>query len=299
MKQKVFDKTCPYCHKEFRQIKGRVFSNHVRWCEENPRHNEICGKKLRSKINATLKQKKINLHGVLKKFTVKCEKCGNEFQVEEPENDFPIKARYFCSSFCSHSYSSGYVDTSKISVGMKRYCTEHGMVLSKKETRTCRWCGEDFETTNIRDAKCCCLSCASKYRQFRKYEEALNAAPSDEQRIKLEFRWYKFKAAFKFSLQQFSDEFDFQLIRKVGWYKAKNHGDNPGGVSRDHMYSVYDGYVNKIDPRILAHPANCRIILQSKNSSKNKKSCITYEELIEKIHVWENKYGQYYPDFKI
>lgn len=79
MKQKVFDKTCPYCHKEFRQIKGRVFSNHVRWCEENPRHNEICGKKLRSKINATLKQKKINLHGVLKKFTVKCEKCGNEF----------------------------------------------------------------------------------------------------------------------------------------------------------------------------------------------------------------------------
>ena len=80
-----------------------------------------------------------------------------------------------------------------------------------------------------------------------------------------------------FSLDAYPEEFDFSLIEKYGWYKAKNNGDNPNGVSRDHMFSVKDGFLNKIDPKIISHPANCRLVLQRENAKKRNKSCITLE----------------------
>lgn len=91
-------------------------------------------------------------------------------------------------------------------------------------------------------------------------------------------------------MKDYPDEFDFKLIEQYGWYKAKNRGNNPNGVSRDHMYSVVDGFVNNVDPLIVAHPANCRLIRQSENASKKNKSCITLDELKERIRIWNEKY---------
>jgi hypothetical protein len=65
---------------------------------------------------------------------------------------------------------------------------------------------------------------------------------------------------------------DGSLIEKYGWYKAKNNGNNLGGVSRDHMLSVSEGYKLSIDPYFLSHPANCKLMVHSENISKNKKS---------------------------
>ena len=59
------------------------------------------------------------------------------------------------------------------------------------------------------------------------------------------------------------------------------------------MYSVKDGFLNKVDPKILAHPANCRLIRQGENASKKNKSCITLEELLERIKNWDQKYGKF------
>jgi len=59
------------------------------------------------------------------------------------------------------------------------------------------------------------------------------------------------------------------------------------GVSRDHLYSVYDGFSNKIDPKILKHPANCRLMIHSENSRKHKTSSITLNELKERIKIWD------------
>ena len=63
-----------------------------------------------------------------------------------------------------------------------------------------------------------------------------------------------------------------------------------GGVSRDHIYSVNEGFKNKVDPKIISHPANCRLMVHSENISKNKKSDITIEELLIKIDNWNKKY---------
>lgn len=65
------------------------------------------------------------------------------------------------------------------------------------------------------------------------------------------------------------------------------------GVSRDHIYSRNKGFENLIDPYIISHPANCKLLRHNDNISKHDKCGISFEELVEKIKNWNNKYGEY------
>jgi len=60
-------------------------------------------------------------------------------------------------------------------------------------------------------------------------------------------------------------------------------------VSRDHMLSVKEGFELGIDPKLLSHPANCELMVHNDNISKNKKSSITLEELLERIENFNKK----------
>ena len=91
-------------------------------------------------------------------------------------------------------------------------------------------------------------------------------------------------------MSDFPDEFDFDLIKKFGWYKAKNRGNNLNGVSRDHMFSVSEGFKQNIDPYLISHPANCKLIIHNDNQKKKHNSSITLEELKLKIKNWDLKY---------
>jgi len=55
------------------------------------------------------------------------------------------------------------------------------------------------------------------------------------------------------------------------------------GYDLDHRFSIYDGFNQNIDPEIIGHYKNLEIIKASKNRSKNKKSSITLNELLNKI----------------
>lgn len=35
------DRQCHHCNKIFYSIEGRIFSNHVKWCEHNPKNQPI------------------------------------------------------------------------------------------------------------------------------------------------------------------------------------------------------------------------------------------------------------------
>jgi hypothetical protein len=107
---------------------------------------------------------------------------------------------------------------------------------------------------------------------------------------------YRADCKFKFNLADYPDEFNFQLVTEHGWYSPKNRGNNIYGVSRDHMLSVRYGFDNSIDPKILAHPANCRLMLQSDNVSKLSKCSITLEDLLIKIAEWDKRYLGYLGD---
>ena len=52
----------------------------------------------------------------------------------------------------------------------------------------------------------------------------------------------------------------------------------------DHIYSVFDGFKNNIDPKIISSHINLIVIKKSENLSKGKKSEMTKEELFERYN---------------
>ena len=66
--------------------------------------------------------------------------------------------------------------------------------------------------------------------------------------------------SFTFSIKDYPDEFDLNLLKDKKMYSAANHGNNQNGVSRDHMYSCAEGFKHNISPLIISHPANCQLI---------------------------------------
>jgi hypothetical protein len=100
------------------------------------------------------------------------------------------------------------------------------------------------------------------------------------------FLLYRQKCNFDFKLQDYPKKFDSNLIEQYGWYSPSNKGNNLNGVSKDHMFSVKTGFELGIDPNVIKHPANCKIMLHKENQSKRTKSSITLEELLERIKNW-------------
>lgn len=102
---------------------------------------------------------------------------------------------------------------------------------------------------------------------------------------------YRQLCQFKFAIKDYPSEFEISLIEKYGWYKAKNRGDNQNGVSRDHMYSVKEGFINNINPYYISHPANCLLMQQTNNIKKKANCSINFEDLKNRIESWNNKYN--------
>ena len=148
--------------------------------------------------------------------------------------------------------------------------------------------GPDFINKSIK-----CKGCDKKItlKESRKLYCSIECKKNFKRKNMNDLSFYKQDCLFKFNLILFPDEFDFKLIENFGWYKPTNRGNNLGGVSRDHMYSVRSGFENNVPPNIIAHPANCKLILQKENSSKHKKNSITLENLIERIEIWNKKYN--------
>ena len=51
----------------------------------------------------------------------------------------------------------------------------------------------------------------------------------------------------------------------------------------DHRYTIYDGFINDVDPTMIAHPSNLEIVPKSYNRQKGSVSSITLCELAEDI----------------
>lgn len=117
----------------------------------------------------------------------------------------------------------------------------------------------------------------SKKDSLKNYARICGKEITDEKKI--------YWQACQFSFSPYSDQriVDFHLLESFGMYHAKN---NPHGMTRDHMYSIYDGWKNNVDPSLISHPANCHIMSHRDNSSKNNGSTITLSELERRISAW-------------
>lgn len=196
-------------------------------------------------------------------------------------------------SFCNHSCSAKYANKNR--KGAKYILTENGKkVLQESAYKNLNFKTKEkekyFEEPKI------CLNCNSvlEFKHRNRIFCSLTCKKEYYTKTKEYFDLYYSLSKFKFNLKDFSEEFDFNLIEKYGWYKAKNNGDNVNGVSRDHMYSIKEGFRKLINPLLLAHPANCELIINKQNQSKSDDCSLKLEKLLEKIQIFEIKYGRYY-----
>lgn len=263
-------RTCQHCGTIFENIKGRVFSNHVRWCQSNPNRNNT------ENIQVAVAQAFDDKLGESTKFQVVCKRCAQPFVVEERAKQFPKKNAYFCSRSCANARKHTCQTKDKIRKSVDSYNRNNPKTGKQKleYRKTCETCQTVFVTGRV-GQRFCSIPCAAKTR-IKKPDS-------------LEF--YRRQAAFNFSLKNYPDEFDFSLIEKYGWYSPTNKRNNLGGVSRDHMVSVRYGYDNNVDPQILAHPANCRLVLHNQNVSKHTACLISLDDLKEGIQEWDAKYA--------
>ena len=273
----IVENICPYCG-EHLMMNKKTFANHVRWCKLNPKYEENRNKTI-------LKIKEKTTHKRLK-YICKCKVCGNEYEITTTENQYN-KGNYkkTCSKECAAKLSFINCDkilkNNKISNTIKNNNIQSGN-YKEKYIKVCPYCNKKF-TTYKQNQICCSVKCASYYKYLN------NTQISDKYLINV----YKRLCSFTFALNSYPQEFDFSLIEKYGWYKAKNHGNNLNGVSRDHIYSQNKGFENLIDPYIISHPANCQLLQHTDNASKYDKCEISLEDLIKKIIQWNNKYGEY------
>lgn len=92
---------------------------------------------------------------------------------------------------------------------------------------------------------------------------------------------YRQDCLFKISNNMLRDIKGYPLLVKYGWFHPRN---NPIGVVKDHRFSVYEGFINNIDPKILGHLANCELMLVRDNLRKSYQSSMTLEELKKETH---------------
>lgn len=268
---------CKYCKNSFEGFDTSQKANHSRWCIDNPK---ILTYRQNEAIKIASNRYRDKQLGEKKSFQVSCVKCQIFFDVIERENKFPSKTEYFCSRKCANSRVISDEHKLKTSVSVNGYFekTKHERELNNKTyIKPCANCNVDMRLTyHNYKKKFCSVECRRQQYKKSKYDDTLLN--------------YRANCAFKFSLNSYPDEFDFSLIETHGWYKAKNHGDNLHGVSRDHMLSVRYGFDNDIDPMIVSHPANCRLMIHNENVSKGTSCEITLDELLNRIKDWDIKY---------
>lgn len=257
-------KFCEYCKENLPVKNGRVFSNHVRWCKKNLKNGDKGSANIRLAWSKRIDEK----FGQLKKFQVHCDnhQCSTVFCVEEREKKYPERKKYFCSRSCANSKPMSEETKKKISDAL----------LIPPRILTCLNCKKEFE--NKRNRRCCSVKCSNSYKTIH----------IDKNKLSI----YRNKCQFSFNVFDYPQEFDIELIKKYGWYSAKNRKNNLFGVSRDHIVSVKYGFENNIDPQLLAHPANCRLLRHNENVSKGSKCDMSIDELLVRIKKWNEKYCQ-------
>lgn len=219
------------------------------------------------KYSDTIKEKN-NLKEIEYLKSPKTCKCGEIIP-------FSKRTNKYCNHSCVAKFTNSEKDYSlrkdNIRKGIHNYLIDNGIKTEIEiGNKKCKGCNNLFKRSNK-------VFCSNECRiQFRR-------------KGMTEFKIYKAETNFKFSLSDYPDEFDFTLIEKYGWYSPSNKKNNLGGVSRDHMLSVKEGFELGIDPKLLSHPANCKLMIHNDNVSKNKKSSITLEELLERIENFNKK----------
>jgi hypothetical protein len=204
----------------------------------------------------------------------KCPKCEKEF-----DNYSKWGAKKFCSRACANSRIHTTETKSKVSKKLS------GRKLSKSH--------RDKLKSLYLSNKINCLHCDSLFYPPHKTSKFCSKIcwKDNVEQNRTAFENYKTKCKFTFDISQYVDLFDMSLVKEYGWYSPSNKGNNIKGVSKDHLFSVKQGFVENVDPYYISHPANCNLVLHKDNQRKRAKCSISLEELIEKVEKFDRERG--------
>lgn len=268
--------SCLICHKEFNNVGGlgsHYNNKHLNTSASSRTRISYsclsCKCELKDVSSLTSHHRKCNSTPILYSNCTNCNK--------------PIYNKHakYCSRTCavhvSNKTRSPRTDESnkKISIGIRNYNKSIGKINHKREFeesisgnfskvyfRKCKRCNSLFTTSKT--GKLICMACTNK-----------------------DYSFYRFK----FNLFHYPDLFDLKLLSEVGFvsFGGKRGGKlNMQGLSRDHRVSVSEAIANNYDQYYITHPLNCELMTQSKNSSKNRKSSIMYNELVLLIDSYDD-----------
>jgi len=255
--------TCQYCAKSFVPTVGST--------------GKFCSIKCSSTFNS--EQKKIQNYN---NYLLQPKLCSQCFK--------PISFKYkktnnFCSRSCAAIFNNLRKDWKNIKTGPKPNSLN---IKNKKQLKnTNKKIKFNIEGPFTKIYLCTCKITGIKW--YSKTVKTIHPSAVDNKKL------YSYQCRFNFSISEYPDWFSksSNLIKLHGWYSATNKGNNLNGCSRDHLFSILDGFRNKVDPKILSHPANCEIKPHTFNQVKSSKSSITLEELLLRIERFEKIYGRY------
>lgn len=235
------------------EILAKSMGAHVLSCKNNPKYIEFILKRKETKLLKRGQKQKDTLISKI------CPKCGITFN----------KNTKFCSRSCGNSHIFSLERKEKLKKAQNK----------NKKLFKCKYChSEYFQIKKSRGF--CSDKCSKNYYKEKKL---------------IVKRSFRHQCRFKFDVFDYPNEFDLSLIEKFGFYRPINakNGANLNGVSLDHILSISDASKNNIDPKIIGHPANCKLMIHNQNISKGKKSLITLSELEDRILIWNIKYKEY------
>lgn len=237
------------------------------------------------KIKETNKNKRKEKEEQYYKNPTYCKQCNKKLTYKRSDGKF-------CNNSCAATYNDSNriqkVEYSKQALeNLRLVAGANSLKISveeykqlkldyKKNPARCLNCGKEFEYTK-RHRKNCSKKCLKETKRKKRDK----------------YQLYRSDCSFEFSLNEYPEEFDFLLIEKYGWY-SPNTSNKPNleGVSRDHIYPVKKGFENDIDPKLIAHPANCQLLKHSDNIGKGAKiKEDDYLQLLKRIEDWNKKYN--------
>lgn len=207
-----------------------------------------------------------------------CPKCNTQF-----DNYSRWGAKKFCSRKCANSHIPTESHLRKLKDTISKKSTFKNQFGTHTKKIKVNYVGE---YTKI-------YLCTCKYSGTKFYSKTPKQVHPNLARSKKE---YTYSCQFRFGISKYPIWFSdaTKLIKKYGWYSTPSSRkgiSNTNGISRDHLYSITDGWINKVPPSIIRHPANCYLLPHKKNQTKHKKSSITLEELYIRISKFNEIYG--------
>ena len=299
--------TCRFCNQTLSLITRQASASHHATCKLNPKYQAT-----RDKIVASNRIKLSNPN-----IEKTCPKCGILFTTKQRT----FRERQFCSRKCANSKTFSEISKKLISDSCLNNfqtkscgCGQQFNTLTSSNQTLCVQCRDTKRRKQNKHSSGqslpLCRSCGNSFRTSKNYElcrkcrqkltvktccRCQSAILNPRQKHCLDckeafYDLYRPACQFDFKPEDFPDIFDLSLVRRLGWYSPTNRSNNLLGVSKDHLFSVSDGFQLGVAPELMRHPANCQLLPHPENNSKKTKSVITLDELLNRIALWNARY---------